>query len=52
MQDLTAEAVAATGKGCYWNQDVAALLAQAGLQITSRHDALGGLITLLEARHA
>ena len=46
-----ADAVATTGKGCYWNQDVPALLTQAGLKVASRHDALGGLITLLEAQH-
>ena len=51
MQDLVADAVATTGKGCYWNQDVPALLMHTGLKVVSRHDALGGLITLLEAQH-
>ena len=49
MQDVTATAVAATGKGCYWNQDVKALTEEAGLRIASRTDSLGGLITLLVA---
>ena len=49
MQDVTANAVAATGKGCYWNQDVKALTAEAGLSIASNSDSLGGLITLLVA---
>lgn len=50
MQDLTAETVAATGKGCYWNQDVEGLLREAGLRIISKEDSLGGLVTLIEAQ--
>ena len=49
VQDLVAEPVAASGKGCYWNQDVGALLAHAQLRVTSRQDALGGLIAMFEA---
>ena len=49
VQDVTASVVAATGKGCYWNQDVKALTEEAGLKIASRTDSLGGLITLLVA---
>ena len=48
-QDVTAGAVAATGKGCYWNQDVGALVSQAGLRVASKQDSLGGLITSLVA---
>ena len=44
-----AEPVAAAGKGCYWNQDVGALLALAQLRVTKKQDALGGLIALFEA---
>ena len=50
MQDVTASAVAATGKGCYWNQDVKGLASQAGLRIVSSSDSLGGLITSLIAQ--
>ena len=49
VQDVTANAVAATGKGCYWNQDVKALIAEVGLRITSSNNSLGGLITSLVA---
>ena len=37
MQDATAAAVAATSKGCAWNQDVAGLLsAVAGVAVADR----------------
>ena len=37
---------AATSKGCYWNQDVAGLLAGLpGVAVTQRQDALGSLVT-------
>ncbi len=49
VQDITADAVAVTGKGCYWNQDVARLLASAGLRILRKKESLGGLIILIEA---
>ncbi len=49
VQDVTAGAVAVTGKGCYWNQDVGALVIQAGLRLASKQDSLGGLITSLIA---
>lgn len=44
-------AVAATSKGCAWNQDMAGLLAElAGVVVHHRQDALGSLVTLVEAR--
>ena len=49
VQDVTAAAVAATGKGCYWNQDVKDSVLRAGLIVRSKHDSLGGLITSLVA---
>ena len=49
MQDVTAAAVAATGKGCYWNQDVKGSVMRAGLIVRSKHDSLGGLITSIVA---
>ncbi|BDA50561.1 probable ubiquinone/menaquinone biosynthesis C-methyltransferase [Coccomyxa sp. Obi] len=48
-QDLTADAVAAMGKGCFWNQDVAGLLNAAGLRVQRKKESIGGLIVLLEA---
>ncbi|KAL4447973.1 hypothetical protein ABPG75_005192 [Micractinium tetrahymenae] len=48
-QDITALAVAATGKGCRWNDDVAALVQAAGLQIEQTEAHVGGLITSLIA---
>lgn len=49
LQDITAEPVAAAGKGCYWNQDVPALVAAAGLRIVRQDRALGGLLVAIEA---
>ena len=49
MQDLTAPAVAALGKGCKWTQDVPGILAQAGLRPTKLQIRLAGVITLVEA---
>ena len=49
MQDLTAEAVALTSKGCVWNQNVSELLKEGGLSIDKLERHLGGLITLAEA---
>ena len=48
-QDATAEAVAATGKGCFWNQRVADMLSAAWLRVVTRRDALGGTLTFIEA---
>ena len=48
-QDLTAAAVAATGKGCVWNQDVPGLLQAAGLRSVRAEPHLGGLILAIEA---
>ncbi len=49
VPDLTANAVAAMGKGCFWNQDVVGLLNAAGLRVRRKRESLGGLIVLLEA---
>lgn len=49
MQDVTMPAVAAMGKGCKWNQDLASLLAQAQLKPTKLQTSLAGVITLVEA---
>lgn len=49
LQDLTAATVAASSKGCVWNQDVAALLAAAGLQLVSEQRHLGGTLSTLVA---
>ncbi len=48
VQDLTAEAVASTSKGCVWNQDIPRLLKDAGLSVDNLERHLGGLITLAE----
>ena len=48
-QDVTAATVAATGKGCYWNQDVRESVMHAGLDIRSKRDSLGGLVTSIIA---
>ena len=53
VQDVTAAAVAATSKGCFWNQDVAGLVAGLpGVAVTYRRDALGSLVALVEAQRA
>ncbi|GFH25109.1 uncharacterized protein HaLaN_23020 [Haematococcus lacustris] len=48
-QDVSAATVAATSKGCMWNQNVPALLAAAGLRVIrlSRHT--GGTVVMVEA---
>ncbi|EIE20565.1 UbiE/COQ5 methyltransferase [Coccomyxa subellipsoidea C-169] len=51
-QDVTADAVAAMGKGCFWNQDVAGLLSAAGLRIVTKKESLGGLITFVKAERS
>jgi methyltransferase OMS1, mitochondrial len=51
-QDITAGAVAASGKGCIWNQDVSTLVQQSGLVVTYSQHSLAGLITLMEARRS
>jgi hypothetical protein len=48
-QDVTAPVVARTGKGCVWNQDVAGIVRDAGLQVVRMRPALGGLLVLVEA---
>ncbi|KAI7835960.1 hypothetical protein COHA_010159 [Chlorella ohadii] len=48
-QDLTAPAVAATGKGCRWNDDVPGLVAAAGLEVQRLEAHVGGLIVSLSA---
>lgn len=49
MQDLTATAVASMSKGCTWNQNVQALVKNAGLSTDFLEPHLGGLLVLLEA---
>ena len=49
---MTAGPVAAAGKGCYWNQDVPALVQAAGLRIVDQQSALGGLLVLMHAERA
>jgi methyltransferase OMS1 len=51
-QDATADAVAASGKGCLWNQDVLAMLPPAGLRLRSSVPALGGTLISIEAERA
>ena len=48
-QDLTAGPVAASGKGCVWNQDVLSWLPRAGLRAVDVKPALGGLICAIQA---
>lgn len=48
VQDATAQAVAATSRGCVWNQDVPALLKEAGLRPVRLEPAVAGLVTLAE----
>ena len=43
-QDATADAVAAGGKGCRWNQRVLELVAASGLRVISSQPALGGVL--------
>jgi ubiquinone/menaquinone biosynthesis C-methylase UbiE len=52
-QDLTASFIADNGgKGCRWNQDVIALVKEAGLEILEAKPISGGLFVLIEARCA
>lgn len=51
-QQITAEAVRRTSRGCDWNQDVPALLQAAGLEIVRMERALGGTIISIEATKA
>lgn len=49
-QDVTASAVAATGKGCFWNQRVVELVqATPGLVLEGATEHLGGLLTSVVA---
>jgi hypothetical protein len=49
LQDLTADVVAASAKGCVWNQDVPALLREAGLVPVRVQRYVAGTIVLIEA---
>jgi len=49
-QGVTSKSVAATGKGCVWDQDLPALIREAGLEPVRQEEALSGLIRLIEAR--
>ncbi|MEW5317638.1 MAG: hypothetical protein WDW38_008920 [Sanguina aurantia] len=51
-QDVTADTVAALGKGCVWNQDVARLCAEAGLRVTQQQRHTAGTIIMIEAVRA
>lgn len=48
FQDLTAQAVASTSKGCVWNQNLPQLFDEAELTVQHLERHLGGLITLAE----
>jgi len=48
-QDATAGPVAATGKGCVWNQDVRALVAAAGLEVRRCDPVLLGTVSTIVA---
>jgi methyltransferase OMS1 len=48
-QGLTAQAVAASAKGCDWSQDVPQLCQQAGLQIVRMSRHLAGTVCMIEA---
>lgn len=47
-QNITADTVARTSKGCFWNQDVTALARKAGLVVRSSSVDLFGTVTSLE----
>lgn len=49
-QGVTSKFVAATGKGCVWDQDVLTLIRQAGLKPVRQDTVLHGVIRLIEAR--
>jgi SAM-dependent methyltransferase len=49
MQDATADAVAATAKGCVWNQRVPELVAAAGLRVVRLTRHTGGTLVMVEA---
>ena len=49
-QDITAPAVAATGKGCRWNDRVQELVAATGLEVQAAQAHVGGLVVSLVAR--
>ncbi|GMH40112.1 hypothetical protein BSKO_08016 [Bryopsis sp. KO-2023] len=48
-QDIVAEPVAATSKGCVWNQDVLSLMRGAGLKPLNVVKGVGGLVSLIVA---
>lgn len=49
-QDATAGAVAATSKGCMWNQDVQGAAATAGFRVVAETRYAGGTVAALELR--
>ena len=48
-QDLTSKPVKTMSKGCVWNQDVEALIAQSGMRVVKTQRALLGLLVVVEA---
>jgi hypothetical protein len=50
-QDATAGLIAKNGgKGCVYNQDVPALVREAGLEVLSNKPLVGGVFTMLECK--
>ena len=48
-QDFTATTVAASSKGCFWNQHLPSMLKDAGLYVMSQQRHLAGTVTLVTA---
>ena len=44
---MTADAVAAMSKGCSWNQDLPALVRQAGLRVVAVQEYALGTVTMM-----
>lgn len=51
-QDVSASAVASSGKGCYWNQDVNRLVQRAGFKILRQQEFLAGTVRIVIAEKA
>lgn len=48
-QDFTATSVAAVSKGCFWNQQLPAMMKDAGLYVMSQQRHLAGTVSLVTA---